>query len=161
MGLRGVVSPFAITGWFTAAGYEQLANTSPSWGTDSGAFGQRLGTGALRATTEGLLSNSAMAPLLREDPRYYRLGSGHNSLARFTYAITRPLVTRTDSGRAFPNFALMSGNLAGSVLTNAYYPQRNRGASRTVITFAGSLGGSAFGNLVTEFLGGYFTRLTH
>jgi hypothetical protein len=160
MGLRGIVSPFAITGWFTAAGYEQLSNSSPNWGTDRGAFGQRLGTGAVRASTEGLLSNSVMAPLLHEDPRYYRLGSGHNPLARFTYAITRPVITRTDSGRAFPNLALMGGNLAGSILTNAYYPAQNRGGRRTIATFSGSLGGSAFGSLVTEFLGGYFTRLT-
>ena len=160
MGLRGVVSPFAVMGWFTAAGYEQLANSSPNWGTDRGAFGQRLGTGAVRATTEGLLSNSVMAPLLHEDPRYYRLGRRHHPAHRFLYAITRPLITRTDGGRASINFALLGGNLAGSALTNAYYPAQNRGPRQTMETFGGSLAGSAFGNLITEFLGGYLSRLT-
>jgi hypothetical protein len=160
MGARGVISPFAVVGWFAAAGYEQGANTSPNWGTDRGAFGQRLGTGALRATTEGLLSNSFMAPMLHEDPRYYRLGPSHNVAVRAVYAITRPLLTRTDSGRLSPNLSLLSGNLEGSALTNLYYPQQNRGAKHTFATFAGSLKGSAFGDFFTEFFGGYFTRLT-
>jgi hypothetical protein len=160
MGARGVVSPFAIVGWFAAAGYEQGTKISPNWGTDRGAFGQRLGTGALRATTEGLLSNAVMAPVLDEDPRYYRLGPSHKVAARLAYAITRPLLTRTDSGRTTVNLSLLSGNLEGSALTNLYYPQQNRGGKQTFETFAGSLGGSAFGNLFTEFFGGYFLRLT-
>jgi hypothetical protein len=162
MGLRGVVSPFAGAGWLAAAGYEQLTNYSPNWGTDSGAFGDRLGTGAIRATSEGLLSNSVFAPLLHEDPRYYRLGRGHKPLARLAYAITRPLITRTDTGRPIPNLALMGGNLSGSVLTNAYYPQVNRGVTQTLATFGSSLAGSAIGDSIAEFFGGIlFERHPH
>jgi hypothetical protein len=161
IGARGVVSPFAITGWFAAAGYEQVTNTSPNWGTDRGAFGERVGTGALRAATEGLLSNSIMAPILHEDPRYYRLGPSHNVVVRTVYAITRPLLTRTDRGRTTVNLSLLSGNLEGSALTNVYYPEQNRGGKQTFETFAGSLKGSAFGDFFTEFFGGYFLRLTH
>lgn len=161
MGLRGAFSPFAAAGWITAAGYEQLTNYAPNWGTDRGAFSQRLGTSVVRATTEGLLSNSVMAPLLHEDPRYYRLGRSHNPLTRFAYAITRPLITRTDIGQPFPNLALMGGNLAGSALTNAYYPQQNRSARQTLTTFGGSLCGSALGDTVSEFFGGFLFGHSH
>jgi hypothetical protein len=154
MALHGSFSTFAATGWLSAALYEQLTNTSPNWGTDRGAFGQRLGDAAIRATTEDFLSDGIMAPLLREDPRYYRLGRGHKPLARAVYAITRPLITRTDSGRTVPNFALMSGNLAGSALTDAYYPRANRGFAQTIETFGGGLGGSALGDGIIEFFGG-------
>jgi hypothetical protein len=151
---RGALSPFAAVGWLFASGYEHLTNTAPNWGTDRGAFGQRLGDSAIRATTEDFLTDGVMAPLLREDPRYYRLGHGHKALARVLYAATRPLITRSDSGRRVPNLSLMGGNLAGSALTNAYYPQQNRGVAQTFATFGGGLAGSALGFGIAEFFGG-------
>jgi hypothetical protein len=150
----GSLSPFAATGWIFAAGYEQLTNTAPNWGTDRGAFGVRLGDAAIRATTEDFLSDGVMAPLFHLDPRYYRLGRRHKPLARVLYAATRPLITRTDSGRTVPNFSLMAGNLAGSALTNLYYPQQNRGVAQTFATFGSGLGGSAVGFGIAEFFGG-------
>jgi hypothetical protein len=153
MGLRAAVSPMSIFGWFTSAGYEQLFNGSPNYGTDSGAFGQRLGAAALCNSSEGILSTSVMAPLLHEDPRYYRMGPGHNFFLRAIYAGTRPLITRTDGGNKTPNFALILGNAEGSALTNAYYPQANRGATETMKTLGYSIGGSAIGFVVSEFWG--------
>jgi hypothetical protein len=154
MGLRGSFSYFAALGWLSAAGYEQLTNTSPNWGTDRGAFGQRLGDAALRATSEDFLSDAVMAPLFHQDPRYYRLGRGHKILARVAYAATRPIITRTDHGRTMPNFALMSGNFAGSAIANAYYPRQNRGFEQTLETFGSGLAGSAIGDGIIEFFGG-------
>jgi hypothetical protein len=99
--------------------------------------------------------------LLHEDPRYYRLGSGHRTALRVLYAATRPLITRSDDGRTLPNFALIAGNLAGSALTNAYYPAANRGVKQTFITFGTGLGGAAVGNGIAEFLGPFFHRRLH
>jgi len=153
LGLRNAVSPLGITGWFTSSGDEQVFNTAPNYGTDRGAFGQRLGAAALCNASEGIFTDSVLAPLLREDPRYYRLGDGHHFFARLFYAGTRPLLTRTDSGRTTPNFALVAGNLAGSALTNVYYPQVNRGPNQTMQTLGLSIGGSAVGDVVGEFYG--------
>ena len=124
---------------------------SPNYGTDRGAFGQRLGAAAIRDASEGIFSDSIMSPLLHEDPRYYRLGPSHNFFVRAIYAGTRPIITRTDGGRTSPNLAELSGTLAGSALTQAYYPQLNRGATQVMETFGGSLGGSAVGDVVSEF----------
>jgi hypothetical protein len=153
LGIRDAFSPFAISGWFASAGYEQLLNGSPNYGTDRGAFGQRLGASVIRDASEGILSDSVMAPLLHEDPRYYRLGPGHNFFRRVLYAGTRPIITRTNSGRMSPNFALVAGNAAGSALTNLYYPQVNRGPRETMETLGTSIGGSAIGDVVGEFFG--------
>jgi hypothetical protein len=67
------------------------------------------------------------------------------------YAGSRVFVTRNDNGKVTPNLALLGGNLAGSALTNAYYPQINQGFRQTASTFGGSIGGSAIGFLVSEF----------
>jgi hypothetical protein len=159
LGLRDAFSPFAASGWFATAGYEQLLNGSPNYGTDRGAFGQRLGASAIRNACEGIFTDSVMSPLLREDPRYYRLGPAHNFFVRLIYAGTRPLITRTDRGNVSPNLALLSGTLGGSALTNLYYPQPNRGPSQTMETFGSSIGGSALGDVVSEFYADLMQRV--
>lgn len=151
-GIRNSVYPPAPLGWLASAGWEQIIDGSPNYGTDRGAFGQRLGASAIRGISETVFSKSVYAPIFHEDPRYYQMGRGHSIVRRGVYAATRVLVTRADDGRTTPNYALIFGNATGSALTAAYYPSRNRNFSGTVTTFAGSLGGSALGFLVDEFL---------
>lgn len=160
MGVKSAVSPFSVAGWVGSAGWSHLTNGAPNYGTDSGAFGQRLGATAIRNTSQDFFSTSIMANVLHEDPRYYKLGRGHSVTKRILYAVTRPLITRTDSGRETANLALLSGNLAGAILTNAYYPSPNRGFSETAKTFGSSIGGSAIGFGVSEFLSDAL-RLVH
>jgi hypothetical protein len=151
-GLKDSVSLFSAAGWFVSAGWEQLTNGSPNYGTDRGAFGQRLGAAAVRNISEGVLSDCLFAPVFHEDPRYYIMGKGHNFFKRAIYAGTRTIITRTDSGRTMPNFALLAGNAAGSALTIPYYPAKNTTFSEVAQTFGGSIGGSALGFVVTEFI---------
>jgi hypothetical protein len=158
-GVHAAFSPYGILSWTAAAGYEQLLNGSPNFGTDRGAFGQRLGAAAIRDSTEDIFSDSVLSPIFHEDPRYYRLGSEHRLAVRVLYAITRPLITRSDEGAATPNLALVGGTLAGAGLTNAYYPRNNRGARQTFEIFGGSIGGEAFSDAIREFFGDFTQRL--
>jgi hypothetical protein len=151
LGAKNAFSLIAIGGWFTSAGYSQWMNSSPNYGTDRGAFGERLGATAICNSSEDLLSDSVMSPLLREDPRYYRMGPGHNFFLRVIYAGTRPIISRTNGGRTTPNLALILGNAEGSALTNVYYPQVNRGMTQTMETLGLSIGGSAIGDVLGEF----------
>jgi hypothetical protein len=153
IGLRYSVSPFSATGWVVSAEYSLLINGSPNYGTNGKAYAQRLGAAAARNGSQAIFTDAIMAPVMHEDPRYYIMGPGHNVFKRAGYAITRPLITRTDDGRTTVNFALLAGNLAGSALTQAYYPPVNRGFSQTMQTFGNSLGGSALGFAVIEFSG--------
>ncbi len=107
---------------------------------------------ALRAGSEGIFTDCLFAPLFHEDPRYYVMGKGHPFLKRLAYAGTRVLITRTDGGHQTPNFALLAGNAAGSALTIPYYPSKNTSFSEVAQTFGGSLGGSAIGFVVDEFI---------
>jgi hypothetical protein len=138
-------------GMFAAAGYEQLRNHRPNYGTDRGAFGERLGAAAIRDTAQGVLTDAVYAPLLHEDPRYYVEGPQYGFLHRAWYALTRPLITRTDSGHKTINGALLLGYASASAISDAYYPQVNRNARDTAEGFAGSLGGSALGFTLSEF----------
>jgi hypothetical protein len=157
-GLRHSVSLFSATGWLSSAGWAQLNNGIPNYGTDKGAFGQRLGTAAIHGTSNGIFSSSIFAPLFHEDPRYYIMGRGNNFFKRAIYATTRTIITRTDDGHATPNFALWAGNAAGAALTVTYFPAKNTTSKEVAKTFGTSLGGSTVGFFVREFIGDALER---
>jgi hypothetical protein len=152
MGVKDAISPLSAVGWLVGAGYSHALNGQPNYGTNSTAFAQRFGAGAARATSQGIFSDSIMSSVLHEDPRYYKMGSGQNFFKRVGYSITRPLITRTDGGHQTVNLAYLSGNLAGSFLTKAYYPESNQSVSQVMQSYGGSIGGGALGFFVSEFL---------
>lgn len=158
-GLKDSLNLTAVIGWAVSAGYEQLVDSSPNYGEfpdpaegTGKQFAQRLGAAAARATSENIFTESILAPVLHEDARYYRMGKGHNFVKRLVYSGTREIFTRTDGGHQTLNIANLGGNLAGSALTQAYYPNLNRGFNQVMQTFGGSVGGSALGYVVAEFL---------
>jgi hypothetical protein len=158
IGLEDVYSPLNFGGIIVAAGYEQVRNSQPNYGTDRGAFGERLGAAGIRDSAQGLLTDGVFAPLLHEDPRYYVEGSGYGFLHRALYSVTRPFITRTDSGRQTINGALLLGYVSTSLLNNAYYPSVNRNARDNAEAFAGSIGGSALGFALTEFTSSLWSK---
>jgi hypothetical protein len=151
IGFRDSYSPFSFLGIIASAGYSHLVNGQPNYGTNSKAFGKRVGATAIRDTSEQLFTDVVFAPMLHEDPRYYVEGDQYNFFHRAIYAATRPIVTRTDSGHATPNIALLLGYGAGSAISYSYYPAINQNAKDTFATFGGSLAGAAIGDLVSEF----------
>jgi hypothetical protein len=151
-GLRQSPTLFVLATVTAAAGYEQVVNGSPNYGTDLGAYGQRVGAAALRNISQNIFSDSLLSTALHEDPRYYVLGKGHNPVVRAGYAISRVFVSKTDSGESTPNYALLGGYLGAAALTNAYYPPDNQGFTETMKSYGGSLGGAAASLVFREFL---------
>ena len=153
------VAPFSFVGEIVSSGYSHISNGSPNYGTNAPAYGQRFGAAVARNASQKLFSEGVLASLLHEDPRYYQMGNRSSKVKRVGYAITRPLVTRTDGGTITPNVALLGGYLGAAALTKVYYPAPNQGFEQTLTTFGGSLGGAALGNVVTEFFSDAAQRL--
>ena len=151
LGLRDLYSPLDFLAMFASAGYAHVTNGEPNYGTDRGAFGERLGAAAIRETSQGLFTDTVFAPLLHQDPRYYIEGSQYGFIHRVLYAGTRPLITRNDSGKSAINASMLLGYAAASGLSYTYYPQINKNFHDTAATYGGSLGGAALGFLVSEF----------
>ncbi len=151
IGLQGTYSLQNFGGIFVAAGWEQLRDGQPNYGTDRGAFGERLGAAAIRGTAEGVLTDSVFAPLLHEDPRYYVQGTQYGVFHRALYALTRPVITRDDRGRRTINGAQLLGYASATALNNAFYPPVNRNVADNAKAFAGGIGGSALSFLLVEF----------
>jgi hypothetical protein len=159
LGFRATVTPFTVVGWFGSATWEQITNDSPNYGENFRGFAQRLGAASARSASNGIFTTSIFAPVLHQDPRYYEMGGGHSVGSRSLYAVSRVFITQTDDGRSTFNLSLLAGDAAGSALTQAYYPQVNRGFGQTAKTYGASLGGSAVSFLLSEFLGPTARRL--
>jgi len=151
LGLRDLYNPYAVGSIVVAASYSHLTNGQPNYGTNSGAYGERVGAAFLRDSTQGIFTDAVFAPLMHEDPRYYVEGPDYSIEHRAVYALTRPFLTRTDSGRATMNGALLLGYAGSTALSYSYYPQVDRNFHDTAATFGGSIGGAALGLIITEF----------
>jgi hypothetical protein len=152
MGFRDAVTPFSVLGWASIAEYEQVRNVTPNYGTNGGAYLQRFGAAAARGASKGVFTASLFAPLLHEDPRYYKVGRSRSAAYRLFYAGSRVFITKRDDGSETVNWALLSGDLAGTALTQAYYPAQNRGAGIVGRDYGVALGGSAVTFALAEYL---------
>lgn len=149
---RNLYSATSLASFFVSAGWDQLTNGQPNYGTDRGAFGERLGAAAIRDTSQAFLTNGPFAVWLHQDPRYFALGSHYSIPRRTWYAITRPLITRDSTdGHAVVNSSLILGQAAGTALNNLYYPKSNRNFHDNIASFGGSMGGAALSFVMDEY----------
>lgn len=139
-----------------AAGFSQMRDGSPHYGTDTGAFGERLGGIALKQTSSSFFSYGVYASLAHTDPRYYVMGPRESITRRAVYSASRVVVTRSDSGHDRINWPKLAGIATATALTNLYYPTADHGFGNSVKAFGASVGSSALTYELHEFLGDAF-----
>jgi hypothetical protein len=148
--LHEEIDPIAWVPGLLGTGWEQLVDGNPNYGSDSAAFGERLGATVIRDTSMRFFSNSLAPTLTHEDPRYYR--KAHGSIrARSIYAVERVLIAQHDDGSRGFNYSDTVGHLAASALTPTYYPGPSSSARVVLTTWALSLVGDAGGKAFLEF----------
>lgn len=148
--LREEENRIAWTPTFLSAGFGQLTDGDPRYGSDSAAFGERLGAGAIRGASMRMFSDSLLPLLTHEDPRYFRKACG-GIKERGLYAAERVFVNRRDDGSLGFNYSVTLGHLAGAALTPLYYPAPSANGEVVVQSWLLSLAGAAGGNLFLEF----------
>jgi hypothetical protein len=133
------LNPYTFAFVAVEAGVNQARNSPSEYGQGAEGYGKRYGAGFADGLTDGIFVTGVYPSLLRQDPRYYRLGDGGFS-HRAGYAITRILVTRQDSGRSAFNFSEVLGSFSSSALAVTYYPKSQRDfsdvAERAGVQFA-------------------------
>lgn len=131
------------------AGLGQWTNENPSFGQGMAGYGRRLGTAYADQAIGNMMTEAIYPSLLREDPRYFR--RGHGSIgSRTWYALTRVMVTRTDSGGTRFNFSEWVGNATAAAISTSYYPD-NRTASANVAKLCEMVGTDAISQVLKEF----------
>jgi hypothetical protein len=142
----------SISSILVTAGWEQAWNSDPKYGTDRGAFGERLAASGVRHGANDIFSDGIFAPMFHQDPRFYVMGDGHSLMARVFNAASEVILTHRDSGGRTLNTSLFAGYAASAALTATYYPPGSRSRDDIVKGYGTSLLGVGLGFEVEEFL---------
>ena len=106
------------------AGISQAQNQFPAYGQGAQGYGKRFGAALTDEVSAGFWSNYAYPVLLKEDPRYFRLGEGPFR-NRILYSLKQEFVCHTDKGGRSFNFSNVLGAFTSGVISNLYYPGRS------------------------------------
>lgn len=142
--------PFTFVANGLQAGMEQLSNGKKEYGQGAMGYAKRYGADFADGFTNELFVTGVFPSILHEDPRYFRLGQGGGT-HRTLYALSRILVARTDKGTERFNYSEFVGNLVSGSISQAYYPQSERGIASIMTRMGVQMGFDAIFNVVTEF----------
>lgn len=139
--------PFALMGVGLQAAVSQAKNEFPDYGQGASGYGKRFGSSYLDFAISSFMTGYAFPVLLREDPRYFREGSG-SFRKRLSHSLASSFVTRTDAGGSRFNYSNTLGAITAGAISNAYYPSSDRGVglvfSRAAISIAIGTAGAVF-----------------
>ncbi len=115
------------------------------YGQGWAGYGKRYGASYADNFDGQMLGNALLPILFKEDPRYFRRGTG-TFTSRLLYAVSTTFWCKRDNGTWGPNYANVLGNLAAGGISNLYYPSTDRGATLTfergfTVSLYGMLGG--------------------
>lgn len=144
-----------------AAGFSQWRDSRPHFGTDSGAFGQRLGALAIKQTSQSFFTYGVFAAAFHDDPRYYILGDSKPIVRRAVTSALGIIIARKDDGSRAINWPRFAGIAAATALTTAYYPAVDHGFGTESKAFTASLGTAVLNNEMHEFSGDLLHLLPH
>jgi hypothetical protein len=131
------------------AGEAQLTNATPAFGQGVAGYARYLGTSYADFVIGDMMTEAIYPVLLRQDPRYFRRGTG-TVWQRLGSAAGQIFWTHADSGRSQFNFSEIVGNSTAVAISNAYYPD-NRTAANAVSKLGVQLGVDMAANILKEF----------
>jgi hypothetical protein len=132
------------------SGVSQARNSYPEFGNGGKAFGRYYWHAVADQAVGNYMTEAIVPALTHEDPRYYTLGHG-GFLKRTGYAVSRLLVTRTDSGHPTFNISEIVGNGAGAGISDTYYPARERTWTKTGQKWLTQIALDGVFNILKEF----------
>lgn len=141
-------SSFVWTGVIAAQSYG--LNSDSELGSGIAGYGRYYWRAYADGVSGTFFTEAIVPALTHEDPRYYTLGHG-GFFRRTYYALSRTVLTKTDSGGTTFNWSEVAGNGAEAALSNAYYPPQERSLSQTARNWATQMESAALNNIAKEF----------
>src|SRR5215469_11434058 len=158
--VKSSFDPFEYAAAGLQAGLGQATNEFPGYGQGAAGYGKRYGASLADQVSSNFFANFLYPTLLKEDPRYFRLGEG-SIKHRIGYSLVHEFVTRKDKGTRRFNFSNALGAFSSGGLSNVYYPATDRGLGLTMSRSAVSLLYGSAGGLVDEFWPDIDRKLFH
>jgi hypothetical protein len=147
---KDTTDPFTVVLAAFYAGVAQWQDDFPTWGQGGAAYGKRFGAAFGDQVIGNYLTEAILPTLLREDPRYFRKGTGLTR-KRVEYALSRVLITRTDKGTDRFNYSEIVGNGLAAGISNLYYPATERSLGETAEKYAVQMVSDSAFNVLLEF----------
>jgi hypothetical protein len=121
---RGTFDPAQIPWYGVLSAISQASNSEPGYKQGWAAYGKRYATYAADGTIENFFVGAIFPSLLHQDPRFFPKPEG-SFFSRATYAASRIVITRGDSGKREFNFSEIFGSaMASAISTYSYHPRR-------------------------------------
>jgi hypothetical protein len=132
------------------AGLDMAGKSQPTFGQGAEGFGKYYWHVFADTGIENYFAEAIVPAVTKEDPRYYTMGKG-GFVKRTGYALSRLLITRTDSGRSTFNLSEIVGAGAAAGISNAYYPPAANPWVKTYQRWGTQVGLDGVFNVVKEF----------
>ncbi len=132
------------------AGYSMARKSTPEFHQGAAGYARYFWHAAVDQTSENYMVEFIVPVLTHEDTRYYTMGSG-GFLKRTGYALSRAVITRSDSGNEVFNLSEVIGSGAASGLSSLYYPSRERSFANTGTEWGLDIGIDAAAMFAKEF----------
>lgn len=132
------------------AGQSLALRADPELGTGIKGYGRYYWRTFADGVSGTFFTEAIVPALTHEDPRYYTMGHG-GFFRRLGYALSRTIITKTDSGGTSFNWSEVVGNLLEAGLSNAYYPPQERGLRQTTRDWGAQMESAVLNNIAKEF----------
>jgi hypothetical protein len=107
------------------AGISQASDGYPAFRQGAAGYGRYYWHTFADQTDENLWVEGILPVVLHEDSRYYTLGHG-GFIKRGIYAVSRTVITRSDSGKETFNASEVFGAGTAAAISSTYYPTQYR-----------------------------------
>jgi hypothetical protein len=148
--------------WYAfLAGVSQAENSEPGYGQGAAGYGKRFGSAAADGTIENYWTSAILPSVFHQDPRFYQLGKG-GFWHRTFYAMSRIVVTRSDSGSSQFNVSEVFGSaIAASISTYSYHPHADKTLSNTASVWGSQIAYDTATIVLKEFWPDIRRKITH
>jgi Carboxypeptidase regulatory-like domain len=140
---------FAVVG--VIAGVQQWQDNFKDYGQGAQGYGKRYGASYGDFVTSTFFGGAVLPSLLKQDPRYFYKGTG-TVRERVWYAVSMAVMCKGDNRRWQFNYSAIGGSLISGGISNAYYPDKDRGADLVFENTLIGIGENAATNLLQEFV---------
>jgi hypothetical protein len=148
---RGVFDPMEFVLVAFVAGLGQASDSDSSYGQGAQGYAKRYGTAYGDNAIENFMAYAVFPSILHQDPRYYQLGHG-GFKKRAGHALSRVIITRSDSGQTQFNYSeILGAGSAAAISTYTYHPQNERSFGNVATTWVTQMGWDAATYMVKEF----------
>jgi hypothetical protein len=158
---RTAIDPYIFATALIVAGYGEVADSDSGFPWGAKGYGERAGAKYLDAFDGTMIGNGFLPALLRQDPRYFRLGHG-TKRHRLLYSLATSFICKHDNtGKWEPNYSNVLGNIASGAVSNLYYPSAGSGFVQTIDNGMIVTGEGTVGAVLQEFWPDISRKLFH